>query len=619
MTPTISSPFASTWSTSVVVSESSSAIWFTTTSLVNSTSSATSKQSHPADTSSSISATSSQSPITIVPISYGQVSSQKSTLADALSTQSVSETTPSALAGFSITSTFAAPVNSSVYIPWPLTNSTTADATATASSQVNSSSTASRTVPATSDLWSSSVIATPSSTLGRVSTSTENNASMSSTFSTAYTTPVWGWYGVITPSSSTKADAINTQTSTINASSPVASTTTISSTTVATALSYGGYGQITVNNSTEADAIATSSSFRTTTSSDQFASASTRVTTSSDQFASSEFRITTSSDLTTWSSATLTTSWIQSESSLMWRTTSTGQSRWPSDTAATSSAESAPAPTRITTSSDQYASSSTRLTTSSNQYVSLEAPSGSTSLNAPLDYGQAPPYPTSSAAAGTASNGTCGETGNFTMNWDDEPAYVQTSVTDPPYAPVFNPYHHLFFASGFAYYNPSDALTQVEPYVPVSGPNVAIFNVDYNESLADWNNADETGMLPGTVGAGPRANDQAYWFNAYSVDLGCDNGGPRPCNMTITGYKWDEGLGQEQESIYHETQIPACNVFDDCELQPVDLAGFEGLSSIRFKAVVDNDQLESFVLDNFSMGWYDESCSAGVKRISAEK
>jgi hypothetical protein len=205
------------------------------------------------------------------------------------------------------------------------------------------------------------------------------------------------------------------------------------------------------------------------------------------------------------------------------------------------------------------------------------------------------------------------------MNWDDEPLYVQTTKDDDPYAPVFNPYHHLFFANGFFYYAPDTSISHPEPYDPVSGPNVAIFHVNGNTPIANRDKKDEYDMLPGIVGAGPRANDCTYWFNAYSAELGCDNGGSDPCNMTISGYLWNESSRQEDKVLTQNAQIQPCNELEDCKLQHVALNGFEGVSSIRFQAVVDGATLKSWVIDNLSMGWYDNTCEAGRKRISAKK
>lgn len=212
----------------------------------------------------------------------------------------------------------------------------------------------------------------------------------------------------------------------------------------------------------------------------------------------------------------------------------------------------------------------------------------------------------------------CGETGPFTINWDDQPMYVQDTEDDPPYAPVFNPYHHLFFANGFSYYAPDFSLTNPGTYDPVSGPNVAIYRVDPSKTIDDRD--DRVGkMMPGQIGAGPRAYDQTYWFDASSASLGCDNGGSAPCNMTISGYTWNEASQSERKTVVQYAQIAPCNQLEDCILEHVDLNGFTGLSSIRFEAIVDGATLKSWVIDNLNVAWFDNSCEAGVKRASVKK
>ncbi|KIW05746.1 uncharacterized protein PV09_03602 [Verruconis gallopava] len=237
------------------------------------------------------------------------------------------------------------------------------------------------------------------------------------------------------------------------------------------------------------------------------------------------------------------------------------------------------------------------------------------SVTNPVGYGQIKPYPTVLANASSS----CGETGDFIMNWDDEPIYEQTHADDPPYAPVFNPYHHLFFAAAFSYYNPAHSISKTEPYDPISGPNVAIFHVKDNTTIANADQLDSFGMLPGTIGAGPRANNEYYWFNVYGVELGCDNSGPKACNMSISGYVWSNSTNNEEKSVTQTTLVQPCSQLVDCKLQHVSLEGFRGLSSIRIEAIVDGNALKSWVIDNLNMGWFDNSCKAGLTRSSQKK
>jgi hypothetical protein len=234
------------------------------------------------------------------------------------------------------------------------------------------------------------------------------------------------------------------------------------------------------------------------------------------------------------------------------------------------------------------------------------------------------PFPNVTSTISSGSGPTsCGEIGDFVINWDDEPIYIPTATGAPPYAPVFAPYHHLFFANGWDYYtapNNSAALpTPPEPYDPISGPNVAVFHIA-SVPLAQADIPDDNGMLPGQIGAGPHSSDDAFWFNAYSAEMGCDNGGASPCNMTITGYKWDDASQTEKESTQQHATIQTCTQVEDCKLDPIAFDhDFRGLSSIRFEAVIDNATVNSFIMDNLSMGWSDNSCDAGNKRVTSKK
>lgn len=97
---------------------------------------------------------------------------------------------------------------------------------------------------------------------------------------------------------------------------------------------------------------------------------------------------------------------------------------------------------------------------------------------------------------------SCGEHGNFTLGFDD-------MVVNPDNKTVIsvdgliNPYHHLFWASGY-----TEVPDKWEPYPAISQPNVAMF-LPLTGRL--FPNQPFTGtLLPGEMGAGPRASVDAY-------------------------------------------------------------------------------------------------------------
>jgi hypothetical protein len=229
---------------------------------------------------------------------------------------------------------------------------------------------------------------------------------------------------------------------------------------------------------------------------------------------------------------------------------------------------------------------------------------------------------TTTQSTSAPSSTACGEVGNYTINWDDEPLFVPPKNSNMTlFPPVFSPYHHLFYANGFAYVAPSADGLQ-EPFPASSKPNIAIFMPDLvidatakNHSVINF-----IGLLPGEISAGPRASDEIWEFDAYGADLGCDNVSSGPCTMTITGYAFDHTTQSEFAVAQQQVELPPCDTatLHNCSLKHVDFEGFHGLSGIQFEALVGGQQ-KIFVIDNLNMGWCDNSCAAGLKRFNTGK
>ena len=172
---------------------------------------------------------------------------------------------------------------------------------------------------------------------------------------------------------------------------------------------------------------------------------------------------------------------------------------------------------------------------------------------------------------------SCGESGNFTLTFDDTvvgPKEANTIVANG----MKNPYHHMFYANGY-----TNVPDKWEPYRAVSQPNVAMFLPLRGRLLA---NAPFAGtLLPGEIGAGPRASVSAYWFNAYSGFFGCALSGLTPCVLRVSGFRYDGVLKQEVVAAEQNVTIPACYGFINCRLtQVVFNDEFRGLSGIQFNA-----------------------------------
>ncbi|KAF2878083.1 hypothetical protein BDV95DRAFT_479548, partial [Massariosphaeria phaeospora] len=203
----------------------------------------------------------------------------------------------------------------------------------------------------------------------------------------------------------------------------------------------------------------------------------------------------------------------------------------------------------------------------------------------------------------------CGESGNFTLTFDD----VTVAPVDRGHLTINslnNPYHHLFYANGFTY-----VPDRWEPYPAISQPNVAMF-LPLSGALLP-NNAFAGTLLPGELGAGPRASVNAYWFSAHSAYFGCALNGLTACTLRISGYRYDSTLRQEVLVAEQNATLPPCWGYINCRLTRVVFSErFQALSGIQFNAYTANLGIpQMYMLDSLQMAWYNNSCAAGVLRI----
>ncbi|GAB1739727.1 hypothetical protein NU219Hw_g4667t1 [Hortaea werneckii] len=262
---------------------------------------------------------------------------------------------------------------------------------------------------------------------------------------------------------------------------------------------------------------------------------------------------------------------------------------------------------QTTTGSDTGPISSSSVSSSS-QETSLSAYGGLSSASSTT-------IPASSVGQGSAPSGTpstCGEHGNFTLDFDTLPNFVpnnqnSTDITQAP--PVPNPYHHLIFSDGFVY-GPSPKV----PYIPSSQPKLAVFLANASGVTARPRSST---MESGEVGDGPYESASAFWFNAYSAFFGCDS--PDGCTMVFTGYTYSADAKDEVPSYSQNATIPACPTLTSsnasCQLQRVDFpSAFRGLSGLRMQAFSGNEE-RMFFLDDLALGWTNNDCEAGMARL----
>lgn len=217
--------------------------------------------------------------------------------------------------------------------------------------------------------------------------------------------------------------------------------------------------------------------------------------------------------------------------------------------------------------------------------------------------------PTETDQVARAEPTKCGESGNFTLSFDD------TSVGSDGHDVVVvqgmkNPYHHLFYANGYTY-----VPDKWEPYPAMSQPNVAMYLPLTGRLLPNTPFAGT--LLPGEIGAGPRASVTAYWFNAHSGYFGCALSGLTPCTLRISGYRYDALVQEEVLVAEQNATLPACYGYVDCQLtQVVFNDEFRALSGIQFNAFTYKLGIpQVHVMDDLQLEWYNDTCSAGIWRI----
>ncbi|KAL1585987.1 hypothetical protein WHR41_04755 [Cladosporium halotolerans] len=238
---------------------------------------------------------------------------------------------------------------------------------------------------------------------------------------------------------------------------------------------------------------------------------------------------------------------------------------------------------------------------------SNSAPTGSTSSSTTFSTSK-------TSASASTSPSACGEHGDFVLDFDDLPSFSgDKDITQAP--PIFSPYHHLTFSSGYVY-APQDK----QPFAPHSANQLAVF-------LASGNGTNDTtwhqnGMSanvprsePGEITDGPYDGLSAFWFNARGAWLGCDNNGPEPCVFNVTGWTWNSQIGDEVATYNTQIEVPACSTSSGCKLQHVNFPdSFRGLSGIQIQAFA-NGKPRMFFMDDLELGWYDNSCAAGMQRM----
>lgn len=145
------------------------------------------------------------------------------------------------------------------------------------------------------------------------------------------------------------------------------------------------------------------------------------------------------------------------------------------------------------------------------------------------------------------------------------------------------------------------------PYTPVSSPHLGVF-------LANASGITARSAKPGEIGDGPYEAMSAFWFDAHSAFLGCDNKGPDSCTMMLTGYTWSPVAGNEIAAYTQNASIAPCPSLKNCKLQQVTFPdSFNTLSGLQIQAFVGEEQ-RMFFMDDLALAWSNNTCAAGLMR-----
>lgn len=223
-----------------------------------------------------------------------------------------------------------------------------------------------------------------------------------------------------------------------------------------------------------------------------------------------------------------------------------------------------------------------------------------------------------------AASSSCGEDGALLITFDNLPTFSTNKPDNETTAPpIFNPYSHFFWSTGFGYGPPPN-----EPFTPHDGTELAEYNPAYEPSTVASNAQGR--YLPGSFGAGPRSFNNIFWFDAKSVYIGCNSTAPEAsCNMVATGYRWvtssasnaTTNQGYEQLVFVQNFQIPGTCPNKSCPLVQISFAPntFTGLSTLNLLAYSPDGEETGYFLDSFQGAWTNDTCEAGQQRAMSRR
>ena len=110
--------------------------------------------------------------------------------------------------------------------------------------------------------------------------------------------------------------------------------------------------------------------------------------------------------------------------------------------------------------------------------------------------------------------------------------------------------------------------------------------------------------------------ESAFWIDAYSAYLGCNNKGPADCELHIKGYTYEPAFQNVVLTAEQYVYQPACPALVNCTMIPVKFKhDFRNLTGIQVVATVQGTtEPIAWFMDDLKVGWSDNSCKAGALR-----
>lgn len=228
------------------------------------------------------------------------------------------------------------------------------------------------------------------------------------------------------------------------------------------------------------------------------------------------------------------------------------------------------------------------------------------------------PQGTASVSSAAPAGTSCGQIGSFMVDFDDLPVYYANDPTSFQTPEVPTPYDHFAWSAGFEYGPPGP-----QAYLPHSGTRLGAFDPMDPDVLKPPTIGS---MMAGSFGAGLRAFNDIYYFDASSAFVGCNNTATMTkCEIVATAYQWRPDnaslptIGREYVVDTQYFSPPTCATKENCTLTQITFAStFSRLSSINLYAKV-NGAVVGFFIDDIALAWSNNTCGAGIARISSRR